>query len=391
MRQERPLQEGTRWFNTLATHFPKLSRAQVRTLALWSFATTLTQHIASTTCTFFLAQLFGVPQENFRQRLREFYWPAEQKRGNRRQALQVEMCFAPLLRWVLSLYRADELPLALDVTLCRDRLAVLSLSVVFRGSALPVAWKILPANQKEPWMPHCMALLRHFSNVVPETMPVLVLCDRGLQSRPLFRAIVEQGWHPMMRLTRCGCWRPEGCSNWYRLSMLLSGPGRYYLGQGHLFKSKPFPCTLLGLWEDGYAAPWLLMTDLPPERCRGAFYGLRSWIEQGFRVMKSGAYHCERLRVRDPVRAERIWLVLAVSLVWTHAVGGCEAAASEPCGLSALFRQGIARCLGVHRSGWIILLVSAIRGEHLPLPALLYPAARPVEPVGVAARLCPPP
>lgn len=375
----------------LATHFPKLSRTQIRTLTLWSFAATLTQHIASTTCACFLAELFDRPYACFRQRLREFYWPAEQKRGTRRVALQVETCFAPLLRWILSLYRADELILALDVTLCRDRLALISLSVVFRGSALPVAWKILPANKEAGWLPCCTALLRCLSGVVPETMPVVVLCDRGLQSRVLFKAIVEQGWHPMMRLTRVGFWRAEGDPTWYTLSKLLEGPGCYYLGQGQLFKTAPLACTLVGLWEDGYATPWLLMTDLPPERCRGAFYGLRSWIEQGFRVMKTGAYHCERLRVVDPERAERVWLVLAVSLVWTHAVGGCEAVKEEPCGLSVLFRQGVTRELGVHRSGWIVLLVSAIRGDELPLPKLLYAAARPVTPHGVAARLRSPP
>lgn len=391
MAQKRPLQECTRWFNTLATHFPHLSRAQLRTLALWSFATTLTQHIASTTCAVFLAQLFEQPQQNFRQRLREFYWEAHQKPGAQRQDLPLQSCFAPLLRWILSLYRADELPLALDVTLCRDRLAVLSLSVVFRGSALPVAWKMLPANEKERWMPHCQALVRHFRHVVPDELSVLVLCDRGLQSPRLFETIVAQGWHPMIRLTRCGYWRPQGQDDWYRLSTLLAGPGRYYLGRGHLFKGDPFGCTLVALWEAGYAAPWLLMTDLPPVRCRGGFYGLRSWIEQGFRVMKSGAYHCERLRVGEPARAERIWLVLAVSLVWTHAVGGCEAARAEPCGLSVLFCEGVARQLGVHRSGWLVLLVSALRGEALPLPRLLLAAARPSTPQGVFARLRSPP
>ncbi len=391
MRQERPLEQCTRWFDILATQFPQLSRAEARTLALWSFAATLTQHIGSTTCAFFLARLFDQPQENFRQRLREFYWPAEQKRGLARRTLQAETCFAPLMRWILSLYRASELVLALDVTLCRDRLAVLSVSVVFRGSALPVAWKMAPANEEGAWMPYCTALLGHLSRAVPKAMPVFVLCDRGLQSRVLFKAIKKQGWHPVMRLTRLGYWREEGTSRWHALSRLLPSPGRYYLGEGHLFKTNPLRCTLVALWEDPHAAPWLLMTDLPPKRCRGAFYGLRAWIEQGFRAMKSGAYHCERLRVSDPERAERIWLVLAVSLLWTHAVGGLEAPEEEPCGLSALFRQGACRVLSVHRSGWIALLVAAIRGEILPLPKLLYTAARPVAPHGIAVVLQRPP
>lgn len=391
MHRERPLEQCTLWFDTLTTHFPKLSRAQVRTLALWSFAATFTQHIASTSCAFFLARLFDGSQETFLQRLREFYRPAEIKRGAQRKALCIETCFAPLLRWLLSLYRASELILALDVTLCRDRLAVISLSVVFRGSALPVAWKMLPANEKGAWMPHCTALLGHLSEAVPSEMTVFVLCDRGLQSRRVFKAITDEGWHPMMRLVRSGYWCEKGAETWYRLAGLLSGPGRYYIGQGMLFKTDPFACTLIALWEEGYDAPWLLMSDLPPKACRGSFYGLRAWIEQGFRVMKSCGYQAERLRVVDPARAERIWLVMAVSLLWTHAVGGCEAAAEEPCGLSMLFRQGVRRVLGVHRSGWIMLLVAAMRGQRLPLPVLLYTAARPVEPKGIAVTLKHPP
>lgn len=397
MRQERPLDQCTRWFDTLATHLPHLSRAQRRTLALWSFAATLTQHIGSTTCAAFLARLFDQPFSNWRQRLREFYWEAPQKRGSSRRALTVEACFAPLLRWILTLYRANQLILALDATLVRDRLAVLSVSVVFRGSALPVAWRIMPANQKGAWIAPCQALFKQLSAAVPEAMEVLVLCDRGLQSRRLFEAITRQGWHPMLRLVRLGLWRETRQQHWHALATLLPGPGRYYLGRGHLFKTNPLECTLLALWEEGYEEPWLLATDLAPQRCAGSFsascYGLRSWIEQGFRCLKSGAYRCERLRMTDPVRVERVWLVMAVSLIWTHAIGSASQGAEISLGgeLSGLFQEGVRRVLGVHRSGWIELLVTALRGEKLPLPERLMCAPRPGLPPGLLMVLTPPP
>ena len=395
MQAERPLDQCTRWFDMLATHLPHLSRAQLRTLALWSFAATMTQHIASTTCAYFLARLLGQPQRNLRQRLRELYWEAEREPGQRRQALDAGACFAPLLRWILSLYHRagapDELVLALDVRLVRDRLALISLRVPFRGSALPVAWKALPANREGAWIPCCEALLGRLAGAVPEAMPVLVLCDRGLQSRKPFGAITDRGWHPMMRLTRRGTWRPQGQATWYGLASVLPGPGRYYLGQGELFKTKPLPCTLIALWEDGYEAPWLLMTDLPPERCRGAFYGLRSWIERGFRCMKAGAYRSERLRVEDPERAERVVLVLALSLLWTHAVGREVQRGEEPCALSAVLADGVCRVLGVHRVGWVELVVAALRGEALPLPALLFVLPRPEVQPGIEVVLNGPP
>lgn len=406
--RERPLRQCTRWFDILSTRFPALSRAETRTLALWSFAATITQHIGSTTCAGFLAQLFEQPLGNFRQRLREFYWGAEQKRGSGRCALNVEMCFAPLLRWVLALRQSKSgsnggsgaLALALDATLIRDRLAVLSVSVVFRGSAIPVAWAIRRAGAQGSWVALCRRLFGSLAEAVPTRQKVLVLTDRGLESRRIFAAITDQGWHPMMRLTRRGTWREAGTVRWRALAGLLSGSGRYYLGKGHLFKTDPFACTLLALWEEDHEEPWLLMTDLSPAQCRSqgmsaACYGLRSWIEQGFRCLKGGAYHYQRTRITDPARAERVWLVMAVSLVWTHALGGdtsgntgaepTAAPSSEPTesSLIGIFKVGMRRVLGVHRSGWIKLLVAALRGEDLPLPERLVYASLPTVPPGL--------
>lgn len=407
-RQKRPLRQCTRWFNILATRFPNLSRAEVRTLALWSFAATLTQHIGLTTCAGFLAPLFDQSFDSVRQRLRELYWDAAQKRGSSRRALNVERCFAPLLRWVLQLWRrttggpdnADPLVLALDATLIRDRLSILSVSVLIRGSAIPVAWTITRAGDEGSWVPLCRRLFERLAEAgVPTDCPVLVLTDRGLESQRIFEAITEHGWHPMMRLTRRGTWREEGQTHWHALSGLLSAPGRYYLGRGHLYKTNPFACTLLAIWEEGHSEPWLLMTDLTPQQCRGngpehdgisaACYGLRAWIEQGFRCLKGGAYHYQRTRIVDPARAERVWLVLAVSLLWTHALGGSlgggeTAAGDTDAGDSAIgggllgpFKVGVRRVLGVHRSGWIQLLVAALRGEDLPMPKALVGAPLP--------------
>jgi hypothetical protein len=42
---------------------------------------------------------------------------------------------------------------------------------------------------------------------------------------------------------------------------------------------------LLARWEDGYKAPWLILTALEPEASDAGWYGLRAWIEQGFKAI----------------------------------------------------------------------------------------------------------
>ena len=357
----RPQTHVTRWARELARHLPHLSAAERTALALWSYAATVTEHIGQTTCAAFLATALTEPENTLRQRLREFYRPAEHKRGPHRRDLDVRLSFGPLLCWALWLLRPREVVLALDPTLCRDRLAVLVVAVVVHGCAVPVAWKAVVANEPGAWMPHWQPMLARLAASIPARTRVVVVTDRGLQSRDLFAEIVALGWHPLMRLTRNGTWRGRGETSWTPLRALPVAPGEYSIAQGELFSTFRHRCTLVVVWRRGFDEPWLLMTDLPPARCERAFYGLRSWIEQGFRALKSGGLRCERLRITDPERAERVWLVLSVSLLWTHAVGATPEASER-------LVDGVRRVLGVHRRGWVRLLGALARGVGLPLP-----------------------
>lgn len=375
----RPRGQLTRWTDHLGEHLPHLSKPQRTVLALWTYAATITEHVGSTTCAAFLAETLGESENTLRQRLREFYRPAERKRGPDRRDLDVRLAFGPLLAWALRVLRPPELVLALDPTLCRDRLAVLTVAVVAHGCAIPVAWVAVRANEPGAWMPHWSPMLAALAAVVPRRTRVVVVADRGLQSTDLFAEIAALGWHPMIRLTRVGMWRERGAPRWTPLAALPLRPGEHYVMRGHLFATRPHACTLVAVWRLGFDAPWLLMTDLPPARCERAFYGLRCWIEQGFRCLKSGGLRCERMRVEEPARAERVWLVLSVSLLWTHAVG----AAPEP---AETVVDGVRRTLSAHRRGWIRLLAGALRGAPLRLPRRVSTAALRVPTLAETAR-----
>ena len=60
-----------------------------------------------------------------------------------------------------------------------DRFTILSISVVYRGEAIPVAWKVLHANVPYPWKPEWIALLRVFAGLVPPGWTVIVMTDRA--------------------------------------------------------------------------------------------------------------------------------------------------------------------------------------------------------------------
>jgi hypothetical protein len=315
------------WGRELASQFPGLSPVVVALLALWSCGLLLARCCGLSTVSLYLARLSGQSDNTTRQRLREFYQEAPAKagakRGVKRRDFDVTGCFLPLLRWVLSFWSCRRLALALDVTNLGDRFHVLCVSVLYGGIGIPVAWKILPANEKESWHDHWCLLLHGLQPALGADWTVVVLSDRGLESARLFRAVVACGWHPLMRAKAGGKFRPLGWVRWYPLGQFVPTVGGRFTAPGLAYKTSaaPLACTLLACWTAGHDEPWLLLTDLSPAAASPSWYAFRAWIEQGFKVIKSGALQWQHTRMTKAERAERLWLAIAVSVLWLVVIG----------------------------------------------------------------------
>src|SRR3989442_7968851 len=138
----------SRWMAIVSKQLPLLTCSQAQLLAAYSYGMVMTGHCGQTLISDYLAELEHDCATNVSERLREWCYAAADKRGPRRREVQVELCFAPLLRWVLEWWTADQpwLVLVCDASYLRDCFIVLSISVVYRACALPVAWKIIAAN-----------------------------------------------------------------------------------------------------------------------------------------------------------------------------------------------------------------------------------------------------
>ena len=198
------------WTQEITAHLPCLSAPQARVLALWSVGMVLAQASGLTAVALYLATGLKKKENTVRQQLREFYYEAAAKRGAQRQALVVESCFADLLGWVLAGWEGTRLALALDATSLGQRFTVLVVSVVYRGCAVPVAWVVLPMLKKEAWQGHWLRLLRQVRRAVPTPWTVVVLADRGLYAKWLFRRIRRLKWHPLLRVNKGGTFCPDG-------------------------------------------------------------------------------------------------------------------------------------------------------------------------------------
>jgi hypothetical protein len=239
-----------------------------------------------------LALLMRQKVATVEQRLYEWCCDTPPKAGVKRQTLDVTTCLQPLLRWIVALWSGTQMALALDATSLGARCVVLTLHVVYRGCAIPVAWTVLPAHQPGAWRRAWLRLLRQVRPAIPPDWTVLVLADRGLGARWLFRRMVRLGWHPLWRINQGAQCRPARQTRWYGLRELVGTVGQGWRGRGTAFVSaeRQRDCPLVAWWGEGSTDPWLLLTDLAPEGCDAAWYGLRGWCAQGFQCCKRGGW-----------------------------------------------------------------------------------------------------
>ena len=236
----------------------------------------LARSCALTAVSAFLATWLRRKEDAVRQQLREFCYEATAKRGTARHALVVEPCFVPLLAWVVGQWEGTQLALALDATTLGTRFTVLALSVVYRGCAIPVAWTVLAATAKHAWRREWLRMLRQVRRAVPRAWTVLVLADRGLYARWLFRRITRLGWHPFLRINTGGTFRPTGQVRGVPSEDVGARAGHDVAGDGHRLQRPPsaaplYPAGLLGGRVQGSVVD-------PDRPAAGGQYRLLVWL-----------------------------------------------------------------------------------------------------------------
>ena len=290
--------------------FP-LSEPQHRNLALWCQALAVSSncHLAT------LALGLPLPgqRENLIQRLR---------RDLKKEALQSERCYQPLVRHLFAHWQGREVSLVMDRTDLERRWSILTLGVAYRKRLLPLAWQILPfggtsaANQiklierVQPHLPPLSQVRVHFYG------------DSEFRAVPLQQVCQKYRWHWQVGLKsdiyfchQSGLWQP------LQAVALRSGQRRY-LNQVYLTRKHHFgPINLIADWSSNQDSPRYWALDLPAEAQAWRRGRKRFWIEPTFRDWKSYGFDLERSQIDDPDRLQVLLLGIAWTTVWMLHLG----------------------------------------------------------------------
>jgi hypothetical protein len=336
-------------------------------LALYVLGMVICRHCGQTQIATLMSGLVGCQMGTMKQRLREFTYAGNHKRGANRCTVEVKLCFAPLLGWVLSKFAGDQrqVVLALDASYLKDRFVILAVSVVVAGTAIPVAWHIQSGDQKGEWNPIWLALLAPLRGAVPAGWQVFVLADSGLYSKKLYRKLAKTfKWHVLMRISGSqGLFKARGARCWQLLRDLVKRGMDPLVLPGQCFKGQPVACTLVAQWDAEYDQPCLIVTNLHPQALQPNIYGIRYWIECGFKDIKRGLLHWEQTKMICPQRAARLWLVISIALLWLTALGDAATNWSQCASLGHARPQ--ARSLSAPMLGWIEFILTLLKGASL--------------------------
>ena len=120
---------------TIETHLPHHSQSQLTGLVPWVCGAIL----AGSACQNAVASALSPwgRWNSRRQYLREWLYDGSERARPCQTELDVTLCFAPLLRWVLTWWRSGCLALAIDPTLKGDQTTAIVSSVVYRSCAIP--------------------------------------------------------------------------------------------------------------------------------------------------------------------------------------------------------------------------------------------------------------
>ncbi len=268
--------------------------------------------------------------------------------------LDVRACYGPTVHAILTGLGNARMILIIDRTMILKHLNVLTVSVAFRGRALPLAWTVRKRSGSFK-RSTVLALLRYVQRWAPPLAPhqVWVVADAEFEDAALQQAIVEQlGWHYVQRMD-CNVWLFPRRGDGFKPQDLGLRPGQScYFPRVRVTLKQLGPTHFLAYWAKGEDKPWYLLSDQPDPRQMLQVYGRRYWTEPMYRDFKSHGWNLEASRITDPKRFARLLLALALAYVWLIQL----AAQIIKRGWRKLVDRRRARTLSYFRIGWDWLL-----------------------------------
>lgn len=239
----------------------------------------------------------------------------------RNRKIKVKSLYIPLVLTAIRNWNSSRLYLALDTTVLWNRFCLIHLSVVCGGRAIPFLWKVLEHKSSTVAFTEYKLMLKLAEKLLFNYPDIMLLADRGFANHQLINWLQNSRWHYCLRLP---------------CDVIIHGARRHPIELKYLTppQAEAILYHRVGLWLDGeyrcnlvlanvrgVREPWAVITNEKPSLQTLWQYGLRFRVEELFLDSKSGAFQLEESKIRDRKALERLYLVVALALLFSTVHG----------------------------------------------------------------------
>jgi len=278
-----------------------------------------------------------------------------------------EVYFLPYADVLLRHLALQTVVLVMDGSGVGRGCTALMIHVVYKGRALPLAWRVRQAPKGHfPEELH-IALVDLISGLLPAGAQVVLLGDGEFDGTRLQQTLQQAGWSYACRTatSTVAIWAGET----FRLDALGSclKPGRLIeLKEVHYTREAYGPIMVLCCWAKGYQEPLYLVSNMATaeEACR--LYEKRFRIETFFSDQKSRGFHIHKSHISDVQRLSRLLIAACLAYIWIVYLGSVCARD----GLIGIIHR-MKRCdLSLFQLG--MRLLEYFLNEELPIPVQFH-------------------
>lgn len=238
--------------------------------------------------------------------------------------IQVNQLYGPLIQQALVEWGEETLYLALDTSLLWNRFCLIRLSLIYRGRAVPLVWKVIEQASSSVAFAQYQELLEQADLLLPvyPIPTVVLLADRGFADTKLMAYCTNDlGWHWRIRI-KSNFWVYRHGHDECKIGRITLQPGQARFWHNVFVTQQRYGPVHLALAHHRHRKEhWYVLSDLPTSLETFDEYGLRFEIEESFLDDKSNGFQLESSQIQDAFALERLCFVLAITTLYLLAQG----------------------------------------------------------------------
>jgi len=237
-------------------------------------------------------------------------------------SIREEVYFLPYADVLLRQVSLQTVVLAMDGSGVGRGCCALMMHVIYKGRALPLAWRVRQCPKGHfPEALH-IALVELVSTLIPEGTKVVFLGDGEFDGIKLQETMNEGGWWYACRTSKgnTATWEDE-TFDVAELGACIK-PGRLIeLKEVQLTRGAYGPVMLLCCWAKGHAEPLYLVSNMSSAEDAIDYYKKRFRIETFFSDQKSRGFNIQKSHLTDPQRLSRLLIAACLAYIWIVYLG----------------------------------------------------------------------